>query len=343
MNPILVMLKGAGLTLREVGSVLPCIDHRAAFAFCFIICGFSRAGATDRVAIAPAPRWHMSSVYDEAHHEVLIYGGFTLHGKVEQAQGDLWAWNGAGWHFVGDTGLPKVVALMAFDSKRDRILMFGGAGDSGSTDGKLNVLENARWRTLTDDPTMSRLAGDFVYDSKRDHVLMFGGRNGQVNFADTWEYDGKNWIQTWVAGPSLRSAAISAYDSDRGVTVLYGGFRPLAGLGDTWEWDGKTWRMVSNSGPGPRAWPGLAYDSRRHRTILFGGENEKGIIFHDTWSWNGKKWTRIATAGPPARIQFAMEYDSARDRIVLFGGQGEHGPLNDVWEFDGTKWETRRP
>jgi hypothetical protein len=28
----------------------------------------------------------MSSVYDEAHHEVLIYGGFTLHGKVEQAQ-----------------------------------------------------------------------------------------------------------------------------------------------------------------------------------------------------------------------------------------------------------------
>lgn len=42
----------------------------------------------------------------------------------------------------------------ASDKKRDRILMFGGAGDSGSTDGKLNVLENARWRTLTDDPTM---------------------------------------------------------------------------------------------------------------------------------------------------------------------------------------------
>jgi hypothetical protein len=146
-----------------------------------------------------------------------------------------------------------------------------------------------------------------------------------------------------MAGPSLRSAAISAYDSDQGVTVLYGGFRPLASLGDTWEWDGKTWRMVSNAGPGPRAWPGFAYDSRRHRTILFGGENEKEVFFHDTWSWNGKKWTRIATAGPPARIQFDMEYDSARDRIVLFGGQGDHHPLNDVWEFDGTKWETRTP
>lgn len=323
--------------------VAPRIDHRLAFAFCLVVCALGRASAADGAATAPAPRWHMSSVYDEAHHEVLIYGGFTFDGKAARPQGDLWAWNGTRWRFVGDTGLPKIVALMAYDSKRARILMFGGAGDGGINDGKLNVLENGRWRTLTDDASMSRGAGDFVYDSKRDRVVMFGGRNGQVNFADTWEYDGKDWIQTWMAGPSLRSSAMSAYDSGRGVTVLYGGFRPLAGLGDTWEWDGKAWTMVSNAGPGPRAWPGLAYDSRRHRTILFGGEDEKGVFFHDTWAWDGKAWTRIATAGPPARIQFAMEYDSARDRIVLFGGQGERDHLNDVWEFDGSKWEARTP
>jgi len=281
---------------------------------------------------APAARWHMSSVYDPAHREVLVYGGYTLDGKAEHTQGDLWAWNGVRWRFVADTGLPEIVALMAYDRKRARILMF---------DGKLNVLENGHWRTLTDDASMTRSAGNFVYDSKRDRVVMFGGRNEQVNFADTWEFDGQKWIQTWMAGPSLRSSPASAYDSDRGVTVLYGGFRPLAALGDTWEWDGRAWTFVTNKGPGPRSWPGFAYDSKRHRTILFGGEDEKGVFFHDTWAWDGKAWTRIATDGPPARIQTVMEYDSARDRLVLFGGQSEHGPLNDVWEFDGAKWAKR--
>jgi len=289
--------------------------------------------SADPAPAAPAPRWHMSSVYDPAHREVLIYGGFTLEGNAEQAQGDLWAWNGTRWRFVADTGLPKIVALMAYDTKRARILMF--------SDGKLGVLENGHWHTLTERASMTRSAGNFVYDSRRDRVVMFGGRNDEVTFADTWEYDGDKWIQTWMAGPSLRSSPASAYDSDRGVTVLYGGFRPLAGLGDTWEWDGKSWTMKSDTGPGPRAWPGFAYDSKRHRTILFGGENAKGTFFHDTWAWDGKAWSRIATDGPPARIQTAMEYDPARDRIVLFGGQGEQHPLNDVWEFDGTKWVSR--
>jgi hypothetical protein len=39
----------------------------------------------------PAPRAHHSSVYDEARHEMLIYGGFTFDGKVTRL-GDLWAW-----------------------------------------------------------------------------------------------------------------------------------------------------------------------------------------------------------------------------------------------------------
>jgi len=284
-------------------------------------------------ALVPAPRWHMSSVYDPAHREMLIYGGFTYEAEGAQPQGDLWAWNGTRWRFVGDTGIRKIVALMAYDTKRARIVMF--------SDGKLNVLEDGHWRTLTDSDAMKRSAGNFVYDSRRDRVVMFGGRNDQVTFADTWEYDGDKWIQTWMAGPSLRSSPASAYDSHRGVTVLYGGFRPLAGLGDTWEWDGKGWAMKASTGPGPRAWPGFAYDSKRHRTILFGGEDAKGAFFHDTWAWDGKKWTRIATDGPPPRIQTVMEYDSARDRVVLFGGQGEHAALGDLWEFDGVRWLKR--
>jgi len=54
---------------------------------------------------------------------------------------------------------------------------------------------------------------------------------------------------------------------------------------------------------------------------------------------------RIATEGPPARIQLVMGYDSLRDRIVLFGGVNNKPQrmLDDLWEFDGTRWMQKQP
>ena len=288
---------------------------------------------------APAPRFHHSGVYDEARKEFLIYGGFTYDQKLQMLS-DVWAWNGSIWRLVGDTTVRKIVAPLAFDSKRQRTLMFGGSGDPDLSDGKLRTLEAGTWKIEKDMPEIERADPSLTYDSKRDRLVLFGGRNNEVLFADTWEFDGSEWKPTFMPGPSLRSAGAIAYDSTRGVTVLYGGFRPLAALGDTWEWNGEQWKLVSESGPGPRSWPGLAYDSKRHRTILFGGEDDKGQFYSDTWAWDGNTWTRIATEGPPERIQFVMGYDSSRDRVVLFGGVNDKPQhlLNDIWEFDGTRW-----
>jgi hypothetical protein len=296
---------------------------------------------------SPAARLHHSGVYDEARKEFVIYGGYTWNQAAQkvQAASDVWAWNGMQWKLISDTGVHKYVASLAFDSKRQRLLMFGGADDSGMTDGKLNSLEAGSWKVVKDLPSLERADATLVYDSKRDRLTLFGGRRANVLFADTWEFDGDNWKPTFMAGPSLRSAATAVYDSDRDVIVLYGGFRPLAGLGDTWEWNGEQWKLVSESGPGPRSWPGLAYDSKRKRTILFGGEDEKGHFYSDTWAWDGKTWTRIATQGPPERIQFVMGYDSGRDRVVVFGGVNDKPQriLGDLWEFDGTLWTQKQP
>jgi hypothetical protein len=286
---------------------------------------------------APAPRAHHSGVYDAARREFLIYGGFTFDGQVRRLT-DVWAWNGRVWRFVGDTGVPKIVAPLAYDSKRQRVLMFGGS-DAEQSDGKLRTLEGKSWQIVTDAPDIARDDASLTYDSRRDCLVLFGGTNRGLFYADTWEYSGSGWKQTYRSGPSLRSAGAAVYDSARGVTVLYGGFRPLSALGDTWEWDGNRWKLITESGPGPRSWPGIAYDSKRKRTILFGGEDDRGRFYADTWAWDGKRWTRIATGGPPARIQFVMGYDSARDRVVLFGGMKMPPTyLNDVWEFDGARW-----
>jgi hypothetical protein len=303
--------------------------------------------ATAQVQNGPAGRFHHSGVYDEARKEFLIYGGFIWDEgtKGTKRLGDVWGWDGNRWQLVGDTGVRKIVAPLAFDSKRQRTLMFGGSGDSGTIDGKLRSLEAGTWRVVKDLPYLAREDASLTYDSKRDRLVLFGGRYEGVLFADTWEYDGSDWKPTFAAGPSLRSGGAAVYDSARGVSVLYGGFRPLAALRDTWEWNGEQWKLVSESGPGPRGWPGLAYDSKRKRTILFGGEDEKSQFFSDTWAWDGKAWTRIATEGPPARIQFTMAYDSVRDRVVLFGGVNNNPQriLSDLWEFDGTRWTQKQP
>jgi hypothetical protein len=318
-----------------------------ATAYLIILCLTAVSSALAQTGNTPAPRLHHSGVYDEARKEFVIYGGFTWNPKTQKTepQGDVWGWNGAAWRLIGETGMRKYVAPLAFDSKRQRTLMFGGAGDSDAIDGTLYSLDAGTWQLVKDLPPLERADASLTYDSKRDRLVLFGGRHEGVLFADTWEFDGTDWKPTFMSGPSLRSGAAAVFDSARGVTVLYGGFRPLAALGDTWEWNGDQWKQVSASGPGPRSWPGLAYDSKRKRTILFGGEDEKGQFFSDTWAWDGKTWTRISTNGPPARIQFTMGYDSARDRVVLFGGVNDKPTrmLDDVWEFDGTQWTQKQP
>jgi hypothetical protein len=320
------------------------LNYLRSIAATLILASIAVATALAQSLNVPAPRFHHSGVYDEARKEFLIYGGYIWDQGTKKV-GDVWGWNGTTWRLVGDTGVRKIVSPLAFDSKRQRTVMFGGSGDSDANDGKLRSLDGGTWLLVKDVPYLGREDVSLAYDSKRDRLVLFGGRNEEVLFADTWEFDGSEWKPTFMAGPSLRSAGAVVYDSERGVMILYGGFRPLAALSDTWEWNGEQWKLVSESGPGPRSWPGLAYDSKRKRTILFGGEGEKGQFYSDTWAWDGKVWTRIATQGPPQRVQFAMGYDSVRDRIVLFGGVNNKTQrmLNDLWDFDGTRWAQKQP
>ena len=289
----------------------------------------------------PNERAHHTAVYDPQLKGFVIYGGFIFRGKGPKPTGDVWLWNGSTWREVASTETRKIVAPLAFDSKRQRLLMFGGSDSTGKEDGKLAAFENGQWRTLIDSPAIARGDPGLVYDKKRDRLVLFGGTKQGHFFGDTWEFDGHAWKQVSSTGPSPRSGVAITYDAARGKTVLYGGFAPGAELSDTWEWDGKNWKQVSTDGPGPRAWANIAYDTKRHQSILFGGEDTKegSQLYTDTWAWNGNAWKRLATEGPTGRIQFAMDYDQRRDRVVLFGGFTiPPHYLHDTWEFDGAAW-----
>jgi hypothetical protein len=121
----------------------------------------------------PAARFHHSGVYDEARKEFSIYGGYTWDQGTKKL-GNVWGWNGSTWQLVGDTGVRKIVAPPAFDSKRQRTVVFGGSGDSDANDRKLRRLEGETWQVVKDATYLGREDASLAYDSKRDRLVLLG-------------------------------------------------------------------------------------------------------------------------------------------------------------------------
>ena len=198
-----------------------------------------------------------------------------------------------------------------------------------------------------------RNAHAMVYEGIRGRIILFGGADESQVRGDTWEWDGRQWIQISVTGPGPRTFPTMAYDSLRKRVVLFGGNRVLFGasedenrfLDDTWEWDGRKWTQIKVPGPRGRAEAAMAFDRRRGRVVLFGGyyrRNGKIVRLGDTWEWDGVKWLEFKGPAPAPRSATAIAYDLHRSRIILFGGRTEDGLAGDTWERDGRHWREIR-
>jgi hypothetical protein len=89
--------------------------------------------ATAQAPHVPAARLHPSAAYDDTRQQVVLYGGLTWNSQFQKTEvaSDVWGWNGRTWSRISETGTRKYVASMAFDSKRHRLVSFGGANDTG--------------------------------------------------------------------------------------------------------------------------------------------------------------------------------------------------------------------
>ena len=165
--------------------------------------------------------------------------------------------------------------------------------------------------------------------------ILFGGlaSNGTTALADTWAYNGTNWVQKVPTdSPPARSFASMAYDQASGQLVLFGGLASddQTALGDTWVYSGTTWTQLSPPvTPGPRSDASLTYDATLGELVLFGGLDAYSNTLGDTWTFNGTTWTPM---GPSARSDYASAYDSATNQVVIFGGLDVNGnTLGDTW------------
>jgi len=172
-----------------------------------------------------------------------------------------------------------------------------------------------------------------VHDSARDRHVLFGGY-ARPDSAETWEFDGTDWLLRTTTGPAPRCLEGLVYDSDRRVTVLFGGtITNGQPFGDTWEWNGASWPQIPVSGPSARSAFAMAYDSRRHRTVLFGGNDSSNTPLSDTWEYDGATWTQITPSGgsPPATSYTTMSYDPVAGKCVFYANV-------NAWEWDGATW-----
>lgn len=240
----------------------------------------------------------------------------------------------------------RMSAALAYDSNRQRTVLFGGA-DVNSIPRTDTTWEwnGSLWlqRFPANNPP-ARYAHAMVYDSARQRIVMFGGRDtSQTELNDTWEWDGTNWLQaTTTMAPSARIHFGMAFDSARQRTVLFGGWSPSTPFGDTWEWDGSSWTQVATTVPGPAARHAhaMVYDQHAQHTLLFGGSNPPQSQRNDLWSWDGVAWRQILTAvSPGARHHHALAYDPVHRMTVLQGGAHIRGALrDDSWAWNGAAW-----
>ncbi|MFO0839993.1 MAG: immunoglobulin domain-containing protein [Phycisphaerae bacterium] len=236
---------------------------------------------------------------------------------------------------------PLVNNAMAYDSRFQRIVMFGGGehrtnGENGDT----WIWNGANWtQSLVSPAPAHRLGHAMACDSRRQVIVLFGGFDSPYSFkkGDTWEWNGSAWAERAPAhAPSPRWGHAMTYDPLRQRVLLFGGFTDStpAYNAETWEWDGVDWTQRSPpQHPSARIEHAMAYYPAQSAVVLFGGHTSAASL-GDTWAWNGTTWTEIPVSGPSARYGHSLTYDSTRQRLVLFGGEDAAGLDGETWEWD---------
>lgn len=361
-------------------------------------CGYgARTSYVARVTVNPGLQWVFRTTngpsarsghamaYDSHRRVSVVFGGRRLisgtsaQNQVVQGLNDLWQWDGTtwqqrlpttrtnGWSWSSSLGwrptyqdrpVQRKFHAMAYDSRRDRLVVYGG--NAIDPDGRVDLStpladlwewDGARWLFKGTNGPPRRSDGSMAFDENRGRIVFFGGwRNGvDVQKLDLWEWNGYEWY----LGKPL---PVSGYTQDEGgmvydtfrKTVVYG---PTSGSGQLWHfgfWNGEIWTS-SGTPPGVTRSPAverlldtrdgaMAFDSARRRTVWFGGW--KNSMTNTTGFFDGTNWTLIAASGAPiptSRVDPAMAYDPIRQVTVLFGGDisglDPSPGTNDTWEL----------
>lgn len=258
----------------------------------------------------PTARAGHSLAYNSKNTHIYLFGGlrenptFVMDGeKISSKSGqnplgapiqyfnDLWLYNYYaniwGELSIGSKPSPRAYTSMVYDAKHERLILFGGYGQTGAL-GDTWTLDFISWNWQLKTPLISppaRYGHNMVYDEISGKVILFGGkdRTGSL-LSDTWAYDYET--NTWTNKEPAMSPYAGygyglVYDDVNKVSILYGYSVTYIYRYDTNEW----------TNPYPSTLPtqqynfAYAFDSESGRMIIFGGRYTT-IEIDETWSYN---------------------------------------------------------
>ena len=165
----------------------PTIKHLLSSLGCLILAGTCPAQklvwTQIKPASSPTARYFHAMAYDSARQRVVLFGGEAgLPQRLNRPPlflflADTYEWDGRDWTQLRSTTWPPARSghAMAYDSGRQRTVLFGGATMSGLLP-DIWELDGKNWTQMK--PTTSppiRAYHAMAYDSARQRTLLFGG------------------------------------------------------------------------------------------------------------------------------------------------------------------------
>jgi hypothetical protein len=210
----------------------------------------------------PSGRLEGAAVFDPLRQRVVGFGG-TVGMPADTWVLNLQSMDQASWENLPTLGVspsPRYGPASVYDTKRDRMVIFGGS-TSDAYFGALNDvweldLNGApTWQQVVTagTPPQPRRTGTAIYDPLRDRMVIYGGWAGTspdtaAFLADTWALDftvdPPTWTELSPAGsvPVHRDAMAAAYDPIHDRMIVYGGWANTYMLSDTQflDWAGSS-------------------------------------------------------------------------------------------------------
>lgn len=261
-------------------------------------------------ATSPPPRTWAGMAYDEARHQVVLFGGWQ--GKREAVLKDTWTWDGKTWSQRTPATSPPTTGgtRLLYDAKLGRVVALIDvlSGQSGVT--QTWAWDGNTWAQLhpTTELQGPQFGGAAAYDVPHGSIVTFGN---DTSSGDTWTFDGTTWARhiAVLGGPTGRAGATMAFDPSAGRVVMFGGTGMTSNntstvFRDTWTWDGAQWTQASPSdSPWERMSAIAATDTAVGQVILYGGFTiwkGSSLRHSDVWTWAHGTWSLVQPTTIPA-------------------------------------------
>lgn len=147
-------------------------------------------------AAANPPSARVDFCFSNGPTFIVLFGGKNTNSCLN----DTWKFDGTTWTQLTPTTPPSVraEAAMCYDSANTQWVLFGGRNDNNLLPPETWTLNAGGTAWTKKSPATNppgRVGAQMSFDTVSNKVLMFGGNGLFENLADTWSWDGTNWVK----------------------------------------------------------------------------------------------------------------------------------------------------